>query len=146
MLPFQPAEDLPSVLSSADVLVALLEPDATKFSIPSKVLSYMAAGRPIVGLMPSDNPAAADITDCGGMVTDPTAAGVVAAVDWLVVLADDRERQTAIGKRTRELAERKFQADDVAAKFEKILLSIGGSGAVRSDAASTGAASERRTS
>ena len=74
MLPFQPAEDLPSVLSSADVLVALLEPDATKFSIPSKVLSYMAAGRPIVGLMPSDNPAAADITDCGGMVTDPTAS------------------------------------------------------------------------
>ena len=46
---FQPADFLPDVLGSADVLVALLEPDATKFSIPSKVLSYMAAGRPIVG-------------------------------------------------------------------------------------------------
>lgn len=144
VLPFQPAEDLPSVLSSADVLVALLEPDATKFSIPSKVLSYMAAGRPIVGLMPSDNPAAADITDCGGMVADPTDAGVVAAVDWLTLLADDRERQTMIGKRTRELAERKFQADDVAAKFEKILLSIGEPGADQS-AATTGAASDRHS-
>ncbi len=126
VLPFQPAADLPAVLSSADVLVALLEPDATKFSIPSKVLSYMAAGRPIVGLMPNDNPAAADITDCGGMVTDPTAAGVVAAAGWLAELADDPDRRTTIGAHTRELAERKFQADDVAARFEKILLTLGG--------------------
>ena len=49
-----------------------------------------------------------------------------------------------IGKRTRELAERKFQADDVAAKFEKILLSIGEPGAAR-PAASTGASSDRHT-
>lgn len=122
VLPFQPAEDLPAVLSSADVLVALLEPDATMFSIPSKVLSYMAAGRPIVGLMPSGNPAADDITESGGMVTDPTPAGVMAAAGWLSDLAGDSDRQTAIGRRTRDLAERKFQADDVAARFEKILL------------------------
>ncbi len=61
VFPFQSADDLPDVLGSADVLVALLEPTAAMFSIPSKVLSYMAAGRPILGLMPRDNPAAADI-------------------------------------------------------------------------------------
>lgn len=144
VLPFQPAEDLPAVLSSADVLVALLEPDATKFSIPSKVLSYMAAGRPIVGLMPGDNPAAADITACGGTVADPTSAGVATAADWLVVLADDRERQATIGTRTRDLAERKFQVDDVTAKFETILLSIGRPGAAGVDTASTGPSSDQR--
>lgn len=122
VLPFQPSPDLPAVLGSADVLVALLEPDATAFSIPSKVLSYMAAGRPIVGFMPRDNPAAADITACGGMVSEPTSAGVVAVCDWLVQLADDPQRQKAIGRRTRDLAEQKFDADNVAAKFEKILL------------------------
>ncbi|MFI5429213.1 glycosyltransferase family 4 protein [Aeromicrobium sp. UC242_57] len=84
VLPFQPADNLPDVLGSADVLVALLEPDATKFSIPSKVLSYMAAGRPILGLMPDDNPAALDILDSGGIVVDPTEVGAKSATAWLV--------------------------------------------------------------
>ena len=34
VLPFQPAEDLPGVLGGADILVGLLEPEATTFSIP----------------------------------------------------------------------------------------------------------------
>ena len=45
-------EQLAATLGSADILLGLLEPEATAFSIPSKVLSYMSAGRPIVGLMP----------------------------------------------------------------------------------------------
>ena len=36
----------PRMLASGDVLVAVLEPEASRFSIPSKVLSYLAAGRP----------------------------------------------------------------------------------------------------
>lgn len=63
---FQPADCLPDLLGAGDVLVAILEPEASKFSIPSKVLSYLAAGRPILGLMPADNPAAEDITAAGG--------------------------------------------------------------------------------
>ena len=63
LLPFQPAEQLSEVLGSGDVLVALLEPGASKFSIPSKVLSYLAAGRPVLGIMPADNPAAVDIDE-----------------------------------------------------------------------------------
>lgn len=122
VLPFQPAEDLPLVLSSADVLVALLEPDATRFSIPSKVLSYMAAGRPILGLMPADNPAAVDIVDSGGFVADPTDAGAAAASAWLADLSADRELIPQIGLRTRAQAERKFDVDKVANQFDTILV------------------------
>lgn len=121
VLPFQPADDLPDVLGSADVLVALLEPDATMFSIPSKVLSYMAAGRPILGLMPSDNPAACDITESGGIVVDPTELGAKSAGEWLAELASDPGVVTQIGSTTRETAERKFDVDKVAAEFEAIL-------------------------
>ncbi len=87
--PFQPAELLSDTLGSADVLVGLLEPEATTFSIPSKVLTYMAAGRPIVGLMPTDNPAAADIAACGGFVDEPTSAGAQRAAAWLSEQASD---------------------------------------------------------
>lgn len=121
VLPFQPADDLPDVLSSADVLVALLEPDATRFSIPSKVLSYMAAGRPILGLMPEDNPAASDILLTGGHVGSPDTDGTKGSVAWLAELHADRNKVTSIGARSREVAEMKFGVDEVAKKFEEIL-------------------------
>ena len=58
LLPFQPYEVLPEVLASADVLIAILEPDAGVFSVPSKVLSYHCAGRPILAAIPAENLAA----------------------------------------------------------------------------------------
>ncbi len=124
ILGFQPADDLPEVLGSADVLVALLEPDATMFSIPSKVLSYMAAGRPIVGLIPADNPAAIDIVAAGGFVAKPDAIGITSAADWLVALAADRGRITAIGAATRERAEQQFDAEQVGDRFATMIRSI----------------------
>ena len=47
-LPLQPAADLPDLLATADVTIGLLENDAGEFSVPSKVLSYLCAGRPIL--------------------------------------------------------------------------------------------------
>lgn len=123
VLPFQPAEDLPDVLGSADVLVALLEPDATRFSIPSKVLSYMAAGRPILGLMPEDNPAARDIVDSGGFVVPPTREGAMSATTWLSGLAVDADLVSEIGDRTRKVAEAKFDIAGVTDRFDEILTS-----------------------
>ncbi len=64
-------------------------PDAAQFSVPSKVLSYMSAGRAIIGLMPSGNPAAADVHTAGGFVATPTVAGANAAADWLAAITSD---------------------------------------------------------
>ena len=55
LLPIQPAEALPDVLATADVLVAMIEADAGTFAVPSKVLSYMCAGRPILLAAPRAN-------------------------------------------------------------------------------------------
>lgn len=118
---FQPAEDFPAVLGSADAVVALLEPDATRFSIPSKVLSYMAAGRPIAGLVPADNPAAADILATGGIVAEPDPAGVRIVARWLTTLAADPRARDEIGRRAREVAEAKFDVADVADRFAALL-------------------------
>ncbi len=120
-LPFQPAADLSDVLGSADVLIGLLEPDATTFSVPSKVLSYMAAGRPILALMPADNPAAIDIEACGGCVREPTRDGARGAAQWLAALSDDRARQAEIGQRSRAVAEERFDIDDIAGRFAAVL-------------------------
>jgi glycosyltransferase involved in cell wall biosynthesis len=122
--PFQPAELLSDTLGSADVLVGLLEPEATMFSIPSKVLTYMAAGRPLIGLMPTDNPAAADILACGGYVDEPTPEGARRAARWLADHAADAAERERIGKRTRSVAEEKFHPDRIIDAFEAVIVGL----------------------
>ena len=121
LLPFQPAEQLSQVLGSGDVLVALLEPGASKFSIPSKVLSYLAAGRPVLGIMPADNPAAVDIERVGGCVVEPDHDAVAGAVTWLEGLSCDRERMTELGGRSREYAVQQFGIDSIAKRFLAVI-------------------------
>ncbi len=55
LLPLQPMEVFPDVLGAADVLVALLENDAGRFSVPSKVLNYLCGGRPVLLSAPAAN-------------------------------------------------------------------------------------------
>jgi colanic acid biosynthesis glycosyl transferase WcaI len=121
---FQPAELLSDTLGSADVLVGLLEPEATMFSIPSKVLTYMASGRPIIGLMPMDNPAAADITACGGYVDEPTPQGARRAATWLAKQAATVEARDDIGNRTRTVAEEKFDPHRITSAFETVIVGL----------------------
>jgi glycosyltransferase involved in cell wall biosynthesis len=123
---FQPAETLAETLATADVLVALLEPEAASFSIPSKVLSYMAAGRPIVGLVPHSNPAATDILDCGGFVAEPSGEGVGEAAGWIVRIADRADDRAEIGRRTRKIAEERFDPERITGQFEAIIRRLAG--------------------
>jgi glycosyltransferase involved in cell wall biosynthesis len=123
ILGFQPAGDLRDVLASADVVLALLEADAAMFSVPSKVLTYLAAGRPIVGLMPADNPAAADIAESGGCTAAPDRAGAQAAAEWIVSAAGSG-RLAGIGAASRALAEERFDIERITDQFEAVLTAV----------------------
>jgi glycosyltransferase involved in cell wall biosynthesis len=120
VLGYQPAEHMSEVLGSADVLVALLEPDAAQFSVPSKVLSYLSAGRPIVALVPEGNPAAQDVNSVGGCAAEPTADGVRVAADWVAEVSKDPRDLAARAARARSLAEERFAIDRIGARFEEI--------------------------
>ena len=58
LFPYQPFAMLPDLLASGDVLVSVLEEDAGVFSVPSKVLSYLCAGRALLLAVPAENLAA----------------------------------------------------------------------------------------
>ena len=121
ILGYQPAEELSDVLASADAVIALLEPDAAQFSVPSKVLSYMSAGRPIIALVPGGNPAALDVDNAGGCVAPPTVGGAHEAADWLCEVVKDPEGLALLGKKARHLAERRFNIERIGDRFEAIL-------------------------
>lgn len=121
LLPFQPYERLSEVLGSGDVLVVLLEQDAGAFSVPSKTLSYLCAGRPVMGLMPAENLAATLVSDVDGCVLPPSEASIPAAAGWVRDLLVDEERCALLGKAARVLAEREFALRPCADRFEDVL-------------------------
>ena len=72
VMPFQPHEHYPSVLATADVLVTILGNDSGEFCVPSRILSYMCARRPILAAIRGDNAAARLLTETGaGIAVDP---------------------------------------------------------------------------
>jgi colanic acid biosynthesis glycosyl transferase WcaI len=75
-LPTQPYELMPEVLSTGSVLTGLLDEDSGSFSVPSKVLSYLCVGRPLLVSVPARNAAARVVRESeAGLVTPPEDAG-----------------------------------------------------------------------
>jgi glycosyltransferase involved in cell wall biosynthesis len=120
MRPPQPHAELSQMLATADVLVALLSGDAGVFSVPSKVLSYLAAGRPILAAIPAANRAAATIQEAGaGMVVDPgDRVGFLAAAGHL---AADPVARSVHGLASRRYAEHAFDIRTITDTFEMVL-------------------------
>jgi colanic acid biosynthesis glycosyl transferase WcaI len=120
VLPFQSYENVPSVLASASVLIAPLDPSAGSFCVPSKVLSYLCAGRPVVIAIDADNAAARIIqaAQAGSVVAPGDSEAFVAAVHALL---DDPARRVAEGRSARAYAQRTFGLDRVVSRFIDIL-------------------------
>ncbi len=116
VLPWQPYERLPEVLSSADILTAIIEPDAGLFSVPSKILSSFCAGRPVVAAIPADNLAAKTITRAGaGLVVEPgDERGFLAKLDRLLA---DPALARELGQCGRSYAEKTFDIQAMAGRF-----------------------------
>jgi glycosyltransferase involved in cell wall biosynthesis len=120
LLPIQPHASVADMLATADVLIALLDPDASSFSVPSKVLTYLAAGRPVLAAMPADNAAARAISESGaGVVVEPQDRDRFVAVAQSLMADVDRRRR--MGLAGRAYAEREFQIGRKADLFERVL-------------------------
>ena len=120
LLPFQPWSEVPEMMAAADVLVALLESQERVYCVPSKVLSYCCAGRPIVLAADPANPASRLVTGhrCGRAVAAGDRAAFQRAV--LHLLADEDERRAG-GENARRYAESAFDIESIAARFEAVL-------------------------
>jgi len=120
LLPFQPMDQYPDILGAADVLVALLEPTAGTFSVPSKVLSYLCAGRPILAAIPSENLAARTIERAGAGLVVPSTdeeSFLVAAKQ----LRMDGELRSRSGRQARAYAESTFDTDVITDRFQDVI-------------------------
>ena len=119
---FQPFEQLPNVLASADILIAILESDAGAFSVPSKVLSYLCTGRAILLAVPKANLAARIVTAHeAGLVAEPTdTESFLAAAEELVNCKELRE---TCATNARQYARNNFNITEIGDTFEDLLTS-----------------------
>jgi glycosyltransferase involved in cell wall biosynthesis len=122
LLGFQPYEELPDVLASGDVLLVILDPLASVFSVPSKVLTYLCAGRPLLAALPAANLAARTVEKSGGgLVIPPDDEDAFLAGAVRLIAGDDLRLE--LGAAGRRYAEKAFDIGRVTDRFETVLRS-----------------------
>lgn len=123
ILPFQPMELYPEVLGAGDILLAMIGREAAGFSVPSKILSYLAAGKPVVASIAADNDATATIREArAGIVVEP--GDVAGFCDAVRRLAADPEECRRLSRNARLFAESRFDVEAKAAQFEETFAAI----------------------
>ena len=119
LLPFQDHRAYSEVLGSADVLLSIIEAEAGIFSVPSKVLSYLCAGRPIVLSAPDANQAAATLRISGaGCSVEPGRREKFC--DAVCAYLDDEGKRNEHGRNGRAYAERAFDIQVITDRFERL--------------------------
>jgi len=116
VLPFQPYGRVSEVLGASDVLIALLNSDAGSFAVPSKILAYMCAGRPLMLAAPRDNHAATVVEreNAGVVISPESGEDIVRAATSLMDRAEVRNEYAA---NARAYAEESFDIVPIADRF-----------------------------
>jgi len=120
LMDFQPYASMPDVLGAADVLLAVIEEQAGVFAVPSKVLSYFCAGKPVLLAAPSANLAAKTLirAEAGIRVSPDDVDGFAAAARRL---AADPAWRREFGQNARQYALTAFDIQAVCRRFECVL-------------------------
>jgi colanic acid biosynthesis glycosyl transferase WcaI len=102
-----PKEFFPDFLQAADILLIHERGGVLEMSLPSKLTSYLAVGRPVVAVTEADSATAELVEATGaGIVVGP--ASPTALLDAVLKLGGDPQRMTALGQAGAQFAESHF--------------------------------------
>lgn len=122
-VPMQPRERLPEVLAAADLHLVPLRRGLARSSVPSKLYSILAAGRPVLASVDAGTEVATTIERAGAGVSvppeDPDA--FCAALDALL---DDPSRRGSMGAAGRSFVEGWVSPAAVGAAYERLFESV----------------------
>ena len=109
-----------SLLASASGLMIIDAPAKKSVFLPSKLIDYIGAGRPVIGLTPP-GAAAILIQQLGGWVADPSDGAAMAETLKAFLLRLHQEREHDAPPWGQPLIRRNYEAAVVARSFEEIL-------------------------
>ena len=120
ILPYQPLDRLPEVLATGSVLIALLNDDAGEYSVPSKVLSYLCAQRPLLIAVPEKNDANRLVVEEKiGLAAAPD--DVLRFVESGLSMLENEKMRKEMADNARAYAETNFSIQSVADQFLALL-------------------------
>jgi len=122
-LPMQPREKYPAVLHASDVGLATLYAEVRTPVVPSKILSIMAAGRPVVAAMnlDGDGPRLIAEARCGLCVPpeDPRALA-----EAILQLYHDASLREELGRNGRRYVEKYLSLEACVERYEQLLRQV----------------------
>jgi colanic acid biosynthesis glycosyl transferase WcaI len=119
ILPFQPYDRHAEILASSDVLITLLDSECGAFSVPSKLLAYMCAERPLLLAAPPENLASRILRRAdAGIATAATAADFLEGASRLL---SDKPRLPQYSANARAYAEKHFSIDSICDEFLEVI-------------------------
>lgn len=124
-VPTQPRDRYPQILHASDLCLVTLKGDLKTPVVPGKMLSIMAAGKPVVASLPleGDAPKIVRENDCGVCVP---AGDSESLANEILKLYNDKSACERLGKNARAAAESIFSRDACVGKYERIFNDLKG--------------------
>lgn len=114
----RPLEEMPELYAAADAMLVTLTSDPViSMTLPGKVQTYMAAGKPILAAANGEIPLVIREAGCGACVP---AGDAEALAEAAAAFADNREKET-LGHRAAAYYEAHFTRDRFLARLEQVL-------------------------
>jgi glycosyltransferase involved in cell wall biosynthesis len=113
--------ELGQLFADASVLLAVLEPEASKFSVPSKIMSYLSAGKPIVASIDPMNASAKILLENNAGIVVPPDAPIANFGQAVIEIISNPNLQISMGKSSAQYALENFDGAKAADFFLKIL-------------------------
>jgi colanic acid biosynthesis glycosyl transferase WcaI len=122
-LPLQPEEAVPEMLAAADLCLVVQKASVSDIVMPSKLLTLLGAGRPVVATAREGTEVARAVRESGGGVVVPPEDSVALA-EAVLVLRADPARLAAMGEGARRYALSRWGRDAVLPRIGSRLESL----------------------
>jgi colanic acid biosynthesis glycosyl transferase WcaI len=124
-LPVQPEEQFAQMLASADVLALHQHASVTDSVIPSKLLAYMASGKPVVATAAPESGTrrVMELAECG-LIVEPGKPEAFA--EAILKLFEDRNLGARRGASGRSFCRKNFSREVVLSRLESLLYETAG--------------------
>ena len=125
LLPLQPSHEFSSILAGADLLLVNQAPLIVNSVLPSKLLAYMASGRPVLAGAAAESTTADLVQRAGcGVVVDPGRPEELAAAIRVLARENGPSRLGAMGLRGRAYVEAHFDRDVIFRRWDELLATL----------------------
>lgn len=120
LLPFQPAEKLGNLLTACHIALVTLRPGLEGMAVPSKIYGIMAAGVPVIAIVPGNSEIAYIVREekCGYVLDPEDAAGVIQVI---VNMQNNELLRKELGNNGRKAFEEKYTTQVIAKQYEEVI-------------------------